>query len=129
MLESELNLIKEYKEKFNQDIMAFSDVVIVTENKEFIKRRSSFKKIAQGKILDKIMTRSCEVPLDFIMSREMYFAVGGYNPKFVIFEDWDLNIKLASKYQFFLQEMMEQPTCSMEQGFLRQAIELRLFGS
>ena len=35
------------------------------------------------------------------MKKEVYFKVGGYDSQFLIFEDWDLKIRLAEKFKFY----------------------------
>jgi len=100
-LEREVALVKLYKEKHNKDICAFSNTVLLTESLKFIKERGNKDTIKEGMIFDNIITRTCEIPRDFIMSKKSYFDVGGYDMSLAIFEDWDLKIRLAKKYEFY----------------------------
>jgi hypothetical protein len=50
--------------------------------------------------LEDLLTRACLIPRDFIMSKEAYFLVGGYNASLWIREDWDLKIRLAKRFEF-----------------------------
>ena len=99
-LESELELIQKYEEKFNQNIIAFSKTVHINENQAVIETSGKKQVIRQGDIKKHIMARTCEIPRDFIMRKSIYFEVGGYDVKIPVFEDWDLKIRLASRYHF-----------------------------
>lgn len=114
-LAKEMALIRQFLSKYNEDIIAFSNTVDVTEDKVFVRRRGDKLGIRQGNILNDIMMRNCEIPLDFIMKKEMYFDAGGYNTKFAIYEDWDLKIRLAARYRFFFTE--EDGTAYRHHGF------------
>ncbi len=98
-LEKEMELILQYK-KQDKDILAFSNIVLVKGDKTLIGIQGNSKNIKEGKIFDDIITRSCMIPRDFIMKKEAYFEVGGYDYRFPIYEDWDLKIRLAKKYEF-----------------------------
>jgi glycosyltransferase involved in cell wall biosynthesis len=99
-LEKEMELILQYK-KQDKDILAFSNIVLVKGDKTLIGIQGNSKNIKEGKIFNDIITRSCMIPRDFIMKRETYFEVGGYDFRFPIYEDWDLKIRLAKKYEFY----------------------------
>lgn len=99
-LEKEMELILEYK-KQDKDILAFSNIVLVKGDKTLIGIQGNSKNIKEGKIFNDIITRSCMIPRDFIMKREAYFEVGGYDYHFPIYEDWDLKIRLAKKYEYY----------------------------
>jgi len=55
----------------------------------------------EGDILANIIARNCMIPRDFIFTRNQYLEAGGFDWKIPIYEDWDLKIRLASKYRFF----------------------------
>jgi glycosyltransferase involved in cell wall biosynthesis len=99
-LEREYELIDYYKKKCNTDMLSFSNTVLVSENKDFIRERGTPDSIKEGDIFNKIITRSCEIPRDFLMRKSIYFEVGGYNLSLKMYEDWDLKIRLSRKYQF-----------------------------
>jgi glycosyltransferase involved in cell wall biosynthesis len=100
-LEKEMELVSHYKEKASKDIMAYSNIVMVKGDKTLIGIQGNSKNIKEGQIFNDIITRSCLIPRDFIVKREVYFEVGGYDFKFPIYEDWDLKIRLAKKYEFY----------------------------
>ena len=99
-LEKEMELILQYK-KQDKDILAFSNIVLVKGDKTVIRVWGNSDNLKEGKIFDDIITRSCMIPRDFIMKSEAYLEVGGYDFRFPIYEDWDLKIRLAKKYEFY----------------------------
>lgn len=104
-LEKEMELILHYKEKTGKDIIAYSNFALVHEDKSLIYFQGNSENIKEGKILNDIITRSCMIPRDFILKKEAYFEVGGFDSRFLIYEDWDLKIRLAAKYEFFYTEI------------------------
>lgn len=100
-LEKEMELIARHKEKTGRDIMAYSNIVLVKEDKTLICIKGNSKNIKEGKIFNEIISRSCMIPRDFIMKKEAYFEVGGYDFSFPIYEDWDLKLRLAHKYEYY----------------------------
>lgn len=100
-LEKEMELVLNYKEKTGKDIIAYSNIVMVKGDKTLICLRGNPGNIKEGKIFNDIIARACMIPRDFIMKKEAYFEVGGYDFSFPIYEDWDLKIRLAHKYEFY----------------------------
>jgi glycosyltransferase involved in cell wall biosynthesis len=100
-LEKEMELIFHYKEKTGKDIIAYSNFALVHEDKSLIYFQGNPENIKEGKILNDIITRSCMIPRDFIVKKEAYFEMGGFDSRFPIYEDWDLKIRLAAKYEFY----------------------------
>jgi glycosyltransferase involved in cell wall biosynthesis len=99
-LDKEMKLILDYKKEYNEDIIAFSNI-IQKFNDSSTRLVGNDKNIVQGNILEPVMARSCMIPRDFILLRSAYFEVGGYDTSLPIYEDWDLKIRIASKYRFF----------------------------
>jgi glycosyltransferase involved in cell wall biosynthesis len=99
-LEKEMALLMHYKEQ-DKDIIAFSNIVFVRENRalEFVQGNST--NIKEGRIFYDIIIRSCMIPRDFVLKRDVYFEVGGYDFSLITHEDWDLKIRLAKKYEFY----------------------------
>lgn len=100
-LENEMALVTSYKKKFNKDIIAFSNIVFIREDKTLMYVWGNQENIKEGMIFDSIMSRSGMIPRDFIMKKDCYFEVGGYDHRFPVYEDWDLKIRLAQKYEFY----------------------------
>ena len=100
-LEKEMALISHYKTTMGKDIIAYSNIVLVKGDKSLIGFQGNAKNIREGKILNDIISRTCLIPRDFVMRKEAYFEVGGYDDRFPIYEDWDLKIRLAQKYEYY----------------------------
>jgi glycosyltransferase involved in cell wall biosynthesis len=101
-LEKEIEVIALQKEKTNKiDVMAFSNIVLVKGDKSLISVWGNPGNIKEGNVLYEIITRTCMIPRDFIMKRDAYFEVGGFDFQFPIYEDWDLKIRLANRYEFY----------------------------
>jgi glycosyltransferase involved in cell wall biosynthesis len=100
-LEKEMALISYYKKEKGKEIIAFSNILLVKDDKTLIKAWGNPGNIKVGKVFYEIITRACMIPRDFVMKQEAYFEVGGYDKRFVIYEDWDLKIRLAKKYEFY----------------------------
>lgn len=100
-LEKEIGLVFHYKEKTGKDILAFSNIVSVKEDKTLIRVWGNPGNIKEGKIFNDMITRSCMIPRDFIMKKQAYFEAGGYDFSFPIYEDWDLKLRLAYKYEYY----------------------------
>jgi glycosyltransferase involved in cell wall biosynthesis len=100
-LDKEMELIRYHKEKNNKEIIAYSNIILVNKDKNLIRIWGDQDNIKQGKLFYEIITRTCLIPRDFLMKRDVYFEVGGYDDQFLIYEDWDLKIRLAAKHEFF----------------------------
>jgi glycosyltransferase involved in cell wall biosynthesis len=100
-LEKEMELISFQKKTTGKDIIAYSNFALVKEDKSLIRFQGNPGNIREGKIFNDIITRSCMIPRDFIMKKEAYFEVGGFDSRFTIYEDWDLKIRLAQKYEYY----------------------------
>jgi glycosyltransferase involved in cell wall biosynthesis len=100
-LEMEMALIRQHREKNNRDIISYSNIVLVKADKTVIDICGKPKNLKEGNIFYEIITRTCMIPRDFVMKRDAYFEVGGYDYRFDIYEDWDLKIRLAANYEFY----------------------------
>lgn len=98
-LEKEMELVARYK-KQKKKVIAFSNVHTVNANGEVISDYQGGR-IKEGGLLSSIICRDCMIPRDFLFSKESYFQVGGFDPCINLFEDWDLKIRLANKYDFY----------------------------
>lgn len=123
-LEKEFELINHFKNNFNKEIIAFSDIVIVDKDGKRIeeKRNTPF----QGDLIKLLMTRNGFIPRDMLIFRNMYFDVGGYDYSFVTHEDWDLKIRLALKYEFYFTGIEGTAYRRHGQGLSASSLELRL---
>jgi glycosyltransferase involved in cell wall biosynthesis len=100
-LEKEMELVLKYKGKTGKDILAFSNTVMVKEDKTLIRTQGNTGNIKEGEIFNDIITRSCMIPRDFLMIKSAYFRVGGYDFSLRTHEDWDLKIRLSKRFEFY----------------------------
>lgn len=100
-LEKEMALLLQYKEEKHQDIIAFSNIVLVNADKSLICFWGHSGNLREGDLFEPIMERSCLIPRDFVMRRAAYFHVGGFDGKIELYEDWDLKIRLATQYPYY----------------------------
>lgn len=56
--------------------------------------------IYQGDIYKRILYRSIPFARDMLMSKEIFFEIGGFDEHKKLYEDWDFKLKLAKKYHF-----------------------------
>ncbi len=100
-LEKEMDIVLTHREKSAKDVCAFSNIVHVSKDKELLQVAGTPQSIREGTLFDGIITRGCFIPRDFILPRSAYFEVGGFDQTLCIYEDWDLKIRLAAKYEFY----------------------------
>ena len=100
-LELEMRMVFQYKKEKGKDILAFSNIVLIREDDSLIGFWGNPESIKEGMIFNEIISRSCFIPRDFIVKKEAYHNVGGYDSRFPIYEDWDLKIRLAKLYEFY----------------------------
>jgi len=103
-LEKEMTLIKNFHDKGQYNIIPFSNIVLVdtTGEKLFPNAKSSIK---EGNIFKNIFARTCMIPRDFIMTKEQYNLVGGFDTEIPIYEDWDLKIRLSKNNAFYYSKI------------------------
>lgn len=99
-LEQELKLISLHEDE-GQDIVAFSNIVRLTETGQISSRVGNSSNIEEGFIFDGMLRRSIFIPRDFLCRRQIYQAVGGYDEYIEMYEDWDLKLRIAKKYPFY----------------------------
>lgn len=99
-LQKEIELADHYISR-NKNIISFSNIVLVNHDKTLIGTWGNPGNIKEGIILKYILTRTCMIPRDFVMKKQAYFDVGGYDARFPIYEDWDLKIRLAAHFEFY----------------------------
>ena len=99
-LEKELETIRKFKNQGKNNIIAFSNIVLVdAQSKRLFPNAKN--NIAEGNILIEIFTRSCMVPRDFIFTKEQYIVAGGFDLDIPIYEDWDLKLRLSAHNKFY----------------------------
>lgn len=99
-LESEMALIRERAAQEGRECVSFSNVLLARGTAVPVPWGKP-ETIVQGMIGGRILGRDCFIPRDFVVSRDAYFRVGGYDLSLPIYEDWDLKIRLAMAHPFY----------------------------
>lgn len=99
-IEKEMELVEKFKEEHNRDIISFSNYHFVDIDGGFKIDYAKSYEVLTGNILEVYFYKKKFCPRDFLMSKQQYYSVGGYDERFPIYEDIDLDIRLASKYEF-----------------------------
>lgn len=99
-LQREMELLLNHKDKSGADIIAFSNIALVSDDRTLIRLAGQPENLKEGRVLNDIMCRSCMIPRDFVMRRDLYFQVGGYDFEIPLYEDWDLKIRLAAQVEY-----------------------------
>ena len=100
-LQREMDLVLKNKSESSKDVIGFSNIILVNGDKTLIRVCGDSSNIKEGQIINEMITRSCMIPRDFIMKRNIYFEVGGFDVDIPIYEDWDLKIRLANRCDFY----------------------------
>ena len=103
-IENEMNLIRDYKEKYNKDIISYSSIVFVSPDgsmKPSLKYKNRYYN--QGNIFKNILTAKYQFTMmrDFCMPVSCIREVGGYDETSSLYEDLDLILKLSQKNEFY----------------------------
>ena len=106
-LENEMELINYYKKKYQKEIIPYSNVKIVDISGKDIGNFFNKNNTMEGNIFFTVISRNnSRLPRDFVMKKQQYLNTGGYDPRLYIYEDWDLKIRLAKKYEFYYTNEM-----------------------
>ena len=98
-IEKEKLLIDEYAAN-GSEIVAFSNSALVKPDGTLIGFRGDENNLRQGNLLNCIITRSCKIPYNFLITKKQFYNAGGYDPRIALYEDWDFKIRLAAQYEF-----------------------------
>lgn len=99
-LSEEMRLIRHFEDEYEEDVIAFSDVVIADGGGEPVARFRDMKPAREGFILPELLARRCLVPQNFTLKKSAYLSVGGHDETIPFYENWDLKIRLAAKYRY-----------------------------
>src|SRR6056297_422507 len=100
-LEKEVELIKNYRKKYNKEIIPYSNTVRVDLEGKPVKTEFNKKNAPEGNILFTFLTLNKPRPRDFIFKKSDYIEVGGFDTSLDLYEDNDLKIRLSIKREFF----------------------------
>lgn len=97
-ISSEVNLVTKHQSK--EEIIAYSGITMITEDGTRLQVMNS-QNTKEGDLFIDILTRACAIPRDFLFSKKLYLESGGYDSSILIYEDWDLKIRLAKRAKFY----------------------------
>ncbi|AEE44218.1 glycosyltransferase family 2 protein [Cellulomonas fimi] len=95
-LQAELELRDHYVTRLGREVVAFSDVHIADGEGTVVARFRDIRPVREGRVLDGLITRTCLVPQNFLVSRRVYDSVGGHDPALSFYENWDLKLRLSA---------------------------------
>ncbi len=102
-LEQELALVLSYREERGQEVVAYSQTVVTDETGRYLAPLQPPDQLKQGHIFEEILTLTTLSPYAFVIRRANFVSCGEYRP--VVNEDWDMVIRLAARYEFYLTEL------------------------
>lgn len=100
-LEEELRISRHLSGR-NRFAIGFSRKLILDESLRVLRIADTARTpIAEGNILNGLLSRSIDIPRDFVFPKALLHEVGCYDPTIPIYEDWDLKIRIASRANFY----------------------------
>lgn len=82
----------------NDKVIAYSGIQLIDKNSQKIATMKGA--CIEGRGFTQFLGRSCLIPRDFLMSKSLYFEVGGFDTSIPLYEDWDLKLRLAKIAHF-----------------------------
>ncbi len=102
-LKNEMALIKNYRDK-GKDIVAYSSIVWMSnDGRDVCVPTIAESKYLIGNIYDSIIIdfKSSLNMRDYCVKTSILREIGGYIPEHTLFEDYELILKIAKKYEFY----------------------------
>lgn len=99
-LAEEMRLIQHFADKYGEDVIAFSDVLIANVHGAPVARFRDMKPAKEGFILPELLSRRCLIPQNFTLKKSAYLGVGGHDESIPFYENWDLKIRLGARYRY-----------------------------
>jgi len=78
--------------------------VYVDQNGSLITKKIT-KEILIGNLKEPFFARSCYIPINIFYTSKMLEEVGGYNSMYKAYEDWDFKLRLASRFNFHIEDV------------------------
>lgn len=100
-LKKEISLIKHWRLNHFKEVCTYSNAILVNADKSIIRVRGTQERIKEGNVFNEFIGRTCEIPINFIVSKKLYFELGGYSLDIPLYEDWDLKLRIASVCPFY----------------------------
>ena len=104
-LEKEMDLILGHRRDSASDVIAYSNILRVSEDGAPLQLMGRPGNMCEGRILREMITRAGMIPRDFVVRKSAYLESGGYDPGLRTHEDWDLKIRLAARWAYYCTNM------------------------
>lgn len=100
-LQNEMGLILEYLE-LGEDIAAYSKIKYIDEDENVLGSNKDSETL-QGEIFERILTTYdvSTLPRDICVKKDVILELGGYNEQMNLYEDYELDLRIARKIRFF----------------------------
>ena len=102
-LKNEMELIRKYREA-GKDVATYSSVVRVSnDGTRIMFPKIPQSKYLQGNVYDRLImdARSGIIMRDYCIKTEILRDIGGYDVNHSLFEDYELNLKIAQRIHFY----------------------------
>ena len=102
-LENEMNIIKKFSE-LRKDVVSYSSIVQMSnDGKTCSEPKIPKEQYLQKNIYNRMLLdlRSSLVMRDYCIKTQILRDIGGYNANNCLFEDFELILKIAKKYEFY----------------------------
>lgn len=103
-INNEMLIIRKYQEKYGEDILAYSKIIMVSNDLKEIRMPTSKRNdYLNGKIAIKLLVgyKFKTIMRDYCIKTDILKKIGGYNGDKSLYEDWELLIKIANEYKIF----------------------------
>ncbi len=80
-------------------VLAFSNFILVNKTGVPLKQQDD-RPVEDGDLFSCILSRTCKTPRDFMFTKDQFTESGGFNMALKMYEDWDLKIRMSSRYRF-----------------------------
>lgn len=98
-LACEMELIDYYRQRYDEDVIAFSNVDISDGDGHIVNRFRDTKPAKEGYIINELICRRCLIPQNFTFRQQIYLDIGGHDVEIPFYENWDLKIRFSKQYQ------------------------------
>jgi len=78
--------------------------IYVDQNGSLITKKIT-KNILMGDLKVPFFACSCYIPINIFYTSKMLEEVGGYNSMYKAYEDWDFKLRLASRFNFHIEDV------------------------
>lgn len=97
-ISDEYRCLSRFATTSSRPVIAFSQIQLIDEKGGILGTPS--RVIPDGEVFAKLLSRSTMIPRDFLVHKDLFNVVGGYNKNIPLYEDWDLKLRLSKIADF-----------------------------